>query len=460
MKIIITKFKFSIYRFFRFSIIITTFLLSSNAIFSQSVQITFSEINYHSDSTRDAGDWVELYNYGIFSANISNWVFTDSQFNHFFIIPAGTTLNPGEYLVLCQDIIRFSNQQPMVSNVIGSFNFGLNGKTELIRLYDNLNNLYLSVVYNDSLPWPKGADGKGRTLEIKNPAGNLNDGTNWFDGCMGGSPGSTYLTCREEIFFTEINYNSDASVDAGDWIEIRNIGSQIKDISNWILRDKQDSSNFVIPHNTTLMPGENLVISGDLVKFNTIFPDVNNVIGSFNFGLKSKGEVIRLYDDQGILYYSMNYDNASPWPVEADGDGFTLELSDSSKNTNDGTNWFKGCFGGSPGAYFYTPCGTLSISETNKTKTRFTVYPNPFKDNAYLELIPSNSIKLFDGEITLTISDIEGRLVARQFIINKSLNNNLKFPLSKGTLSPGTYFYQVAHNKKEIGTGKFIISGE
>ncbi|MFN8165275.1 MAG: hypothetical protein U0X76_03655 [Bacteroidia bacterium] len=42
----------------------------------------------------------------------------------------------------------------------------------------------------------------------------------------------------------------------------------------------------------------------------------------------------------------------SPWPAQADGLGYTCELLSQSGDPNDGTNWFAGCIGGSPGRAF------------------------------------------------------------------------------------------------------------
>ena len=157
------------------------------------VQLTISELNYNSDSAFDAGDWVELHNLSSQDVDISGWKIRDDQQQHVFTFPANSVVTGNGYLVVAEDMQKFSLQHPAVTNVIGElgFNFG-NGGDE-VRLYDYLDALYLSMDYYDDISWPQGADGGGYTLELLSAAGNLSDGANWFDGCFGGSPGTAYI---------------------------------------------------------------------------------------------------------------------------------------------------------------------------------------------------------------------------------------------------------------------------
>ena len=64
------------------------------------------------------GDWVELSNTGASSVNVSGCVFKDNDDTHSYVIPAGTTIAPGGYLVLEE----------------AAFGFGL-GANESARLF-------------------------------------------------------------------------------------------------------------------------------------------------------------------------------------------------------------------------------------------------------------------------------------------------------------------------------------
>jgi hypothetical protein len=152
-------------------------------------KIILSEINYKSSADADAGDWIELYNAGTTSINISGWVFSDSDNSHLYSIPAGTVLQASGYIVLYSDAAKFNSRFPGVNNITGPFTFGLSSTGEALRLFDASGRLYQSVVYDTAAPWPQGAAGNGYTLEIADRTGNFCDGTSWTIGCLEGSPG-------------------------------------------------------------------------------------------------------------------------------------------------------------------------------------------------------------------------------------------------------------------------------
>ncbi|MBL0103540.1 MAG: hypothetical protein IPP51_07190 [Bacteroidetes bacterium] len=79
-----------------------------------------------------------------------------------------------------------------VNNMIGQLGFNFGNGGDMVRIFDADDNLYLSFTYQDLTPWPAEADGLGYTCELLSQAGDLNDGSNWFAGCLGGSPGRAY----------------------------------------------------------------------------------------------------------------------------------------------------------------------------------------------------------------------------------------------------------------------------
>ncbi|KAA3607905.1 MAG: hypothetical protein DWQ01_12530 [Planctomycetota bacterium] len=140
------------------------------------------------------------------------------------------------------------------------------------------------------------------------------------------------------VLIHEINYNSEASADAGDWVELFNFSNQAQDLSGWELRDDLDSHRFVLPPGTVLPAGGYLVLCEDLSLFHSQFPGVP-ALGDWGFGLSGNGEQVRLFDDVGNLRDLVHYDDESPWPPEADGQGPTLELYQPLLNNDLGENW-------------------------------------------------------------------------------------------------------------------------
>ena len=235
------------------------------------------------------------------------------------------------------------------------------------------------------------------------------------------------------IVFSEINYNSSSSLDAGDWIELYNYGSVDIDISGWVFKDGNDTHSFVIPDNTIIANGEYLVLYRDSTRFITIFPAVTNAIGCFDFGLSSNGEALQLYDNSGELYLSMLYSTSLPWPVEANGQGATLELLNPYNDLNSFSNWFDGCTGGSPGGQF-VPCDMgeeeLQLSE----EISMLIYPNPVSNIARIIFNINES-----DWVTIKLIDVYGRVTAT--LLDKKMNpGKHSLRLSADNLAPGVYY--------------------
>jgi hypothetical protein len=153
------------------------------------IGVVINEINYNSSSQFDPGDWIELYNGGRQSIDISGWTFTDSDPAHGFVFPAGTVLGSDRYVVLAEDSGSFVSRFPDVHDFFGQMGFGLSGSGESIKLMDATLRVPDSLEYDDQAPWPVEADGLGATLELVNPASNNALGSSWKASAGHGSPG-------------------------------------------------------------------------------------------------------------------------------------------------------------------------------------------------------------------------------------------------------------------------------
>lgn len=141
--------------------------------------IVINEINYNSEEDKDSGDWVEIYNPGSSEIDLSNWVYKDEDDANEFLIPSGTILGVGEYLVLSHDLIAFDNIHPLVDNVLGVVEFGLSGNNDQVRIFNASGDLIDLVSYDDEAPWSTDADGLGYTLELKNTTLDNSKAENW-----------------------------------------------------------------------------------------------------------------------------------------------------------------------------------------------------------------------------------------------------------------------------------------
>ncbi len=140
------------------------------------------------------------------------------------------------------------------------------------------------------------------------------------------------------------DFVSDHSEESGiinpeDWVELHNPTNESIAIGLWEFKDGNDAHVIIIPENQVLESGAYLVLCKDSLAFNDNFPNVSNFIGEFDFGLNGGGELVRLFDAEELPVDEVNYDDSSPWPLEPDGNGPTLELIHPSLDNDLGVNW-------------------------------------------------------------------------------------------------------------------------
>ncbi|MFC1528992.1 CotH kinase family protein [Candidatus Latescibacterota bacterium] len=151
--------------------------------------VVINEINYNSSSDFDTGDWVEFYNAGDSSIDMSYWIFRDDDDAHEFIIPENTVIEARGYIVLCRDDSMFAKLFPDVSYYIGSFGFGLANGGDSLRLFDSKGAIIDSLTYDNNAPWPVEPDGYGCTLSLRSPELDNSLPGNWATSVMHGTPG-------------------------------------------------------------------------------------------------------------------------------------------------------------------------------------------------------------------------------------------------------------------------------
>ena len=114
-----------------------------------------------------------------------------------------------------------------------------------------------------------------------------------------------------------------------------------------------------------------------MAAFAARYPDVP-VAGDYSNRLDNNGEWITLVDRQGELIDSFRYNDATPWPEQADGDGPSLALNDpgSAPDPADPESWTAGLPDGSPGRDdALTPLEIISVTHEGgfNTLTSYTI---------------------------------------------------------------------------------------
>jgi hypothetical protein len=166
-------------------------------------------------------------------------------------------------------------------------------------------------------------------------------------------------TPAPRLRITEIQYNPDGEEEDLEFLEIYSQESGAVDLSGWTIPAIQ----FEFPSGSEAPPGGYLVVSRNpqaLAASHSIPPGVP-VFGPYPGNLSNGGEELRLRDNgwyRGTRYFPetidlVNYDDESPWPPEADGDGYSLELRSAALDNDLAGSWQASRIpGGTPGTGF------------------------------------------------------------------------------------------------------------
>ncbi|MFH2144362.1 MAG: CotH kinase family protein, partial [Bacteroidota bacterium] len=256
------------------------------------------------------------------------------------------------------------------------------------------------------------------------------------------------------IVINEINYNSAVFWDTKDWIELYNPASVNIDLSDWVFFDEDNNHSFIFPTGTVIDSYDYLVLSEDTSSLKMFFPNLNKVIGDFNFGLSNSGELIRLYDNYGFLVDTVYYMDGFPWPVEPDGDGPTLVLIDPILDNALYSSWvFSSNPYGSPG--YPDTVDMTGFLVNSSIKINFDIYPNPC--NYFTVIYLNNPIR---QNVIIKISDIEGNVIEE--IVNRNFDiGNYKFSVNvksglTNLLKPGIYLIFL-ESESEVFVKKLLI---
>ncbi len=102
----------------------------------------------------------------------------------------------------------------------------------------------------------------------------------------------------------------------------------------------------------SLAPQAYAVIVADVEAFQMRYGSTAAIAGKFGKSLNNDGETIEVITPLGVNIKKVTYGDRDPWPAEADGDGFSLELVNPGENPdpNDPSSWGAStAAGGSPG---------------------------------------------------------------------------------------------------------------
>jgi len=155
-----------------------------------------------------------------------------------------------------------------------------------------------------------------------------------------------------ELLISEIMYHpSDEGLVAGDefeFIELKNVAAVTLDLSGVRFTN---GIQFTFPNGTLLGASEFIVLASNPTAFAGKNPGVA-IGGVYSGKLSNSGEQITLVHAAGAPLVSLNYSDNAPWPVVADGQGFSIVPQNPNLNLDAANpiNWRASANpGGSPG---------------------------------------------------------------------------------------------------------------
>lgn len=254
------------------------------------------------------------------------------------------------------------------------------------------------------------------------------------------------------VLINEINYNSPVNKNPGDWVELYNNSGEVIDLENWQLKDEDDQHVFTFMRDMELNPHKYLVICESVDDFITIFPDVDNRIGDLGFKFSNSGEVIRLYDDNGILIDSVRYDDAKPWPELPDGSGPTLELIHPDLDNDLPGSWTASTQSGTPGRVNHTITGQPPlVMDSNEQISLYTNYPNPVITSTIISYSIDNP-----GHVILKIIDIMGNEL-ETMVNSYQKPNTYSVNFNAGNLANGVYLYVLQVDHVPVNIRRMVV---
>lgn len=141
-------------------ILVVIILIFSAKIAFASIEIT--EIMYDASGTDTNREWVEVYNSGSSSINLSEWYFFSNNTKHSLTPDGPSNLEAGSYAVITQNVQSFRTDWPDYSGIIFDSSWsGLNNEGDSISMKDPDLNIVSPVSYTSDM----GAKGDGNSLQ-------------------------------------------------------------------------------------------------------------------------------------------------------------------------------------------------------------------------------------------------------------------------------------------------------
>jgi hypothetical protein len=247
-------------------------------------------------------------------------------------------------------------------------------------------------------------------------------------------------TTARKLVITEIMYNPpESGTDSLEFIEIYNNDNVSVDLLNYTV--KYGSAQYTFTTSHTIAP-QNFVILAPNKSAVDHFYNVNSIQISTS-GLSNSGTFIVLKDAQNRLVDSVYYMPTSPWPTQANGQGYSLTLCDPNSDDTLPSNWYvSGHWVGSVNGYavFADPNSLCILTSMEENQQPLLLYPNPTSE--FVTIVSPTEFS------TIQLYNIMGKRIYQEQLSAPQK----QYTLSLRTLPAGMYFLTVQTQQSSIKT--------
>lgn len=230
------------------------------------------------------------------------------------------------------------------------------------------------------------------------------------------------------LVINKINYNplgaTSTESDNLEFVEIKN--TSISNVNLTGIYFKELGLSYQFPANSSVSGGGSVYLASNATAFQAKYGIP--AFGQFTRNLSNSSQKIVLADGFGNTIDSVEYFDASPWPIEADGTGSYLQLINTSLDNNLASNWIS---------------SSNNVLSTNSTleSSILSIYPNPVTHFLSIHTTEQMSgIKIFD---------ISGKLIFDLKQKSNTINTDW-------SIYPNGIYFVVIYDESSFVTKKII----
>lgn len=177
--------------------------------------IVINEIHYDPDVKTEHVEFIELFNAGSNTVNLTGWQLSGAVT---FTFAGDAQLLPGGYVVVAQNPSAL--QAKFGANALGPWTGVLANEGEKISLLDAAGNVADEVSYLLGFPWPTVGDAPGYSIELANPALDNDLGGNWRTSLAGNPALQNFTLISARSTWSYFKGLSEASAPTTAWREL------------------------------------------------------------------------------------------------------------------------------------------------------------------------------------------------------------------------------------------------